>query len=209
MRAWIVTAAPISARDLDFYRSVKPQEGDMVICADGGFDNAIQFAMQPDLVIGDFDSVASRVPEKIEIMKFPSEKDKTDTQLAVEHALERGAKEVVILGNLSGRFDHTLGVIFLLGLIKDRGAEGLVLSASERICLLRNEKAVIARGESKWISLVAVNGDAKGVSVKRTKYELDGEELKAGDTKGISNEFTALDAHVEVEKGEVLVVASG
>ena len=75
--------------------------------------------MIPDIVIGDFDSISSHeikwITEKaVETRRFPPEKDQTDFELALDHAMKIGCKEIQVFGALGGRMDHTLANISLL-----------------------------------------------------------------------------------------------
>ena len=82
-----------------------------VICADGGYILAKKMGIEPDVIIGDFDTYKSRLPENCEIIRHPEEKDDTDTMLAVKLALNRGFKHIVICGAIGGRLDHTMANI--------------------------------------------------------------------------------------------------
>ena len=92
--------------------NIKLEDDDIVIAADSGYHTAKALGERVDLLLGDFDSIGS-IPrdEGMEIQQVPAEKDYTDTQLAVEIALERGAEDIVIIGGLSGRLDHTLSTL--------------------------------------------------------------------------------------------------
>ncbi|GHV18464.1 thiamine pyrophosphokinase [Clostridia bacterium] len=207
MRAWIVIAGQISASELDFYSSIKPAADDLVVCADGGYDNAVKFGIVPSIIIGDMDSIISTVSPSIPTAIYPANKDKTDTHLAINYAIEKGASEIVILGNNGGRIGHTLANIALLRHISEAGLEGMLLSANSRICLLKNGETSISRGDSKYLSIIPLTSVCKGVSIMRAKYEMKDEILTAGDTRGVSNEFGVLDVKVSVKSGELLIIA--
>ena len=86
-------------------------ENALVIAADSGYDNAksLGYAERCDFIVGDFDSTKERAfCSRAKIIRVPAEKDETDTQLAINAALENGADELYIVGGLSGRLDHTL-----------------------------------------------------------------------------------------------------
>ena len=59
------------------------QKGDYIICADRGYAYCSSINVIPDLVLGDFDSYSGKVSPKCEILRYPIEKDDTDTLLAV------------------------------------------------------------------------------------------------------------------------------
>ncbi|MDR0930414.1 MAG: thiamine diphosphokinase [Clostridiales bacterium] len=203
MRAWIITAAPI--HKANFYRTIKIPDGDIIVAADGGFDNCLAFNIKPQIIVGDFDSIMSTYPPDVKTVKFPSKKDKTDTHLAVDYCLDNGATEIVILGELSGRIDHTLSVISLLRYIKTRGAEGMVLSRTAQISLITDESTTIYRDSGKYFSLMPLT-NCTGVDIKEAKYEMTGGELDPLSSKGISNEFIGLEAHVSIANGSALII---
>jgi len=207
MRAWLITAAPISKEDLEFYRTIRPQKGDIIVCADGGYDNAIQFGMLPSVVIGDMDSINSSIIKGTKIIKYPTQKEKTDTELAVDYAIDEGAEEIVILGNIGGRLSHSIANIMLLRYInKKDDIEAMLLSSKERVCLLKNGETSIAKGDSKFLSLIPLT-NCEGVTILQTKYEVQDINVEIGSTHLVSNEFTALNAKISIKSGEALIIA--
>ena len=120
---------------------------DWVICADSGARHALAAGIRPDVLIGDFDSLDPRDRRRLEgvpTLSFSSDKDKTDTHLAVDWALAKGASHVVIAGGLGGRFDHALANAHLLvtihGEVAGRGkaprATGVVTDGRQAVYLL-------------------------------------------------------------------------
>jgi len=80
----------LSEKDAYFYRSMA-ERSDFVICADGGINTAKAAGIPVDLVVGDMDSAESEIlsgiaPERL--IKYPSEKDRTDGWLALQKAIE-------------------------------------------------------------------------------------------------------------------------
>ena len=116
MRAYIYTGGAIDAANITDH----PKGDDLLIAADSGFDNATALGEKPSILVGDLDSInldsikEKKVPDGVEIYQVPAEKDLTDTQLAVELALSKGARDIVIIGGLSGRLDHTLSNLAIL-----------------------------------------------------------------------------------------------
>ena len=94
MRAFVFGGGEIYAE----YIEERPESGDMVICADSGYKNACAMGVAVDVLVGDFDSMTEIPDGNFELVRVPAEKDSTDTQLAVAVALERGADEIVIIG---------------------------------------------------------------------------------------------------------------
>ena len=110
MRAFIYTGGSIYAENITEH----PKGDDLIIAADSGYMNAKALGVTPDLLLGDLDSLGDiKPPKTAEILQVPAEKDFTDTQLAVDTAIKKGASEIIIVGGLSGRLDHTLANIQL------------------------------------------------------------------------------------------------
>ena len=99
MKAYVFTGGEIYHQ----YIEERPEDGDLVISADAGYRNATLMGVHTNILIGDFDSLG-HIPDDVdEVKQLPAEKDLTDTQIAVEIALEKGADEIVIVGSTSGR----------------------------------------------------------------------------------------------------------
>ena len=78
------------------------RQEDYLICADSGYRHCVQLGFSPQLVLGDFDSYAGVVQSDCELLRYPIEKDDTDTMLAVKQALQRGYERLVLVGMLGG-----------------------------------------------------------------------------------------------------------
>ena len=102
MKAFIYTGGSIRADRITEH----PKGDDLVIAADSGYQNALMLGEKPQMILGDFDSIgALELPKTAEILRVPAEKDFTDTQLAVDTAIKKGATELVIIGGLDGYND--------------------------------------------------------------------------------------------------------
>lgn len=198
-RAVIMAAAEIT--EYSFYI---PQSGDYVICADRGYVHALKLGITPDILLGDFDSLETPLPTEVEIRTYPAEKDETDLQIAISCALEKGLKNILVIGATGGRTDHFLANVFLLYWAKERGAAVVLEDENTRIRLLEGSLTVKNR-KNTYLSLLALCGDAQ-VSVSGVKYPLERATLPFGSTLGVSNEFTEENAHIEVHRGSVLVL---
>lgn len=205
MRAWIIAAGVIE--DASFYRSIKIKEEDLVVCADGGLDHALFLGFKPNAVIGDMDSTMHTPFGDFDVVTYDKEKDKTDTHLAIDYALERGAEEIMLIGALGGRVDHYLANVMLLRYIAEMGAEGLIVSKQSRICLVTSSTTIL-RGKGDSVSLIPLSEKVEGVTTTGLKYRLKNETLQQGDTLGMSNEFVEHKAVVKVTSGMLLVVCS-
>ena len=205
MRAIIYTGGEICAAAI----TERPAEGDLVIAADSGWNNAKSLGATPALLLGDFDSLGkANLPDGPEVYQVPAEKDLTDTQLAVEMALSRGATEIVIVGGLSGRLDHSLSNLAILEHLSEKKIPAVITDGQNRARFVRNSGALVPRGEFKYLSLIAVDKTVKGVSVKGCKYPLHNAKLKKTYQYAVSNEIEGNCALVEVKKGGLYIIES-
>ena len=205
MRAFIYTGGTINAASI----TDRPQEGDLVIAADSGWNNAKALGVSSDLLLGDFDSLGKQnLPDGPEIYQVPAEKDLTDTQLAVEMALSRGATELVIVGGLSGRLDHTLSNLAILEHLNGQKIPAVMTDGQNRARFIRNSGTLIPRGTFRYLSLIAADECVKGVSVKGCKYPLENAKLKKTHQYAVSNEIEGNCALVEVRKGGLYIIES-
>ena len=126
----------IANGDIGDSRKVKDvlPAADYVICADGGLRHAKELGLVPDLILGDFDSLAHGVLEEyrtagVPIRKYPQDKDKTDTQIAVDIAIDMGATHVYLLGAFGSRWDHSYANMMMLYRLAKRNIEAWILDA--------------------------------------------------------------------------------
>ena len=205
MRAFIYTGGTVRAE----YITEHPKADDLCIAADQGYHTAKALGERIDLLLGDFDSIGS-VPrdEGVEIRQVPAEKDYTDTQLAVEIALERGAEDIVIIGGLSGRLDHTLSTLAILEDLNTRGVYCTVTDGQNRARYMKSTSTLIARSPYKYLSLIAADEVVKGVDIEGCKYPLKKATLRRSHQFAVSNEITGNVAFIAVKKGGVFIIES-
>ena len=204
-RYWIIGGA--RAEDLGFYRSLRPKMDDVVLCADRGYDNAVQFGFTPNAIIGDMDSCISTIDPRCKQIIAPTEKDETDMHIAIDYAIEDGAEEIILLCAFGGEWGHTFGNVSLLRRIAYRGIDGMLLMPKARVSVLRNGETRVPKETSDTITIIPLSSKAEGVSIRQTKYEIFNETLYSVETRGVNNEFTPLDALVSVKDGELLIIA--
>src|SRR5260370_12854232 len=110
-----------------FYQVIA--SADLIIAADSGAATALQYGCVPAIVVGDFDSLDTDLLRQLrekgsQVRQAAVEKNETDTELAVQTAIEQGATSITLLGALSGeRFDHTMANILLLADIETLPAQ--------------------------------------------------------------------------------------
>ena len=188
------------------------RRAELVIGVDSGARHAAPLGLSLDRVIGDFDSLSESELDAfaaagVEIERHPVEKDATDTELALLAALDAGAKEISILATWGGRADQALGTAALLAhpRIVTAGANVELLDATSRIRLLRGESELRLRlPQGTIISLVPWGGDVL-VSASGLRWTLDREMLRAGESRGVSNETADGEVVIRLHAGSLLV----
>lgn len=187
----------------DFFAGGAP----FTIAADSGVLAALEMGFSVDIAIGDFDSYRGDLPSGARLIKFPPEKSKTDTELAVCWALDNGYKNLLILGALGGRRDHEMANISLLAKVSSAGGEAVLQGRDNKIYITEGRLA-LKREEGFYISLFPLYEKALGVTITGAKYPLSDAVLKHGSTRAVSNEFAADEVVITVKKGPLLVVLS-
>ena len=204
MRAYIYTGGAIDPTHITEH----PKGDDLLIAADGGWSNALTLGERPSVLLGDLDSLDGEVPRDVELFRVPAEKDLTDTQLAVELALQRGAKDIVIIGGLSGRLDHTLSNLAILEHLHELHVHGVINDGFNRARYLHNGSTLIGRSAYPYLSLLAADPVVKGVDIDGVKYPLKNAKLRKDHQYAVSNEMTGNCAFISVKKGGVYVIES-
>jgi len=192
-----------------FYAAIGSAE--MFIAADSGAETALQYGCTPRIVVGDFDSLDTAVLQELsergsEVRRVAVEKDETDTELAVQVAIEQGATSITLAGTFGGaRFDHTMANILLLA-----GFESIPIRIVDgpAICwLVRGpDSSDIDGNVGDLVSLLPLTGDASGIRTTGLYYALNGETLYFGKPRGMSNVLIEEHAEVFVERGMLLVI---
>lgn len=204
---------------LDFIKKLKEErkgEKLTLMAADRGLDFFRETGLTPDIADGDFDSVSSegkiylKSLSHTQIIQLQPEKDDTDTQSALNLAIQRGAKNVLILGATGGRMDHLLGNLGLLALGKMKGVKVSLADEQNYICLVNSGKMLQKEKQfGKYVSFFPVGGDVEGLTLKGFKYSLNGYHLTVADGGlTVSNEIQESQAEVSYTKGSLLMVMS-
>ena len=188
-------------------------EEDYVIAVDGGLSYCGILNVEPDKIIGDFDSVSEREKEAIRslqeqvpglVMELPVEKDDTDMLVALQYGLELGYTDFRIYAGTGGRFDHTLANIQCLLYLKNHGATGYLVDGTGMILVIQNEAVHFRKELEGYLSLFSLGKEAKGVTLRGLKYPLEDYTLTNDYPIGISNEFIGEESTIQVEDGEVV-----
>jgi thiamine pyrophosphokinase len=192
----------------DFDENVLPRPGDYIIAADGGYAALTARGFVPDLVCGDFDSLGY-VPRHPNVVTYSDEKDETDLELAITTGLERGHETFVINGALGGRLDHVFGGVGAIARLARLGGRGFLAGKDMNVTVVRCSRARFTDKSRGFVSVFALGGQARGVTLRGLKYTMTGGVLRPDSTLGVSNEFTGAPCSVSVEDGILAVMWSG
>lgn len=209
MTALLICGGTLSAAFLKEVRSRYPEA--VVYAVDGGLTVAEAAGVMPDYLVGDFDTaedaLVGRYEHRCVTLRHKPEKDATDTELAVDEALDRGAETIILLGATGTRMDHTLANVHMLYRILQRGKQAWIMDENNRISL-HDKPFTCKRAEmfGNYVSFLPFFGETTGVTLKGFKYPLSGKTLTAGISLGVSNEAKEDVMEVSFEKGYLLMI---
>ena len=211
------------------------RENIRLIAADRGLEFFLDYLILPDVVIGDFDSLSEDgknflemqnedIPyggmlewklqkgegKVVEVVRLRPEKDDSDTQSAMNYAIQNGAKEIVILGVTGNRVDHLMANFGLLILAQKQGAE-VALADRYNYMKLISSGTILKKAEQfgKYVSFFPLGGDVTGLTLEGFKYPLDKYHLTTADSGlTVSNEISEEYAKVTYESGTLLMIMS-
>ena len=205
MRAFLYAGGPVYPE----FITEHPKADDLRIAADSGLRAADALSDRVDILVGDFDSLGEPPARAgMEVVRVPAEKDLTDTQLALEIAVSRGADQIILVAGLSGRLDHTLSTLSVLEDMHARGLHGYITDGQNRVHFLQSSSLLIARSAFRYLSLIAADPVVRGVSVEGCKYPLSHATLRRSLQFAVSNEITGNAALVSCKKGSLYVIES-
>lgn len=185
---------------------------DLVIGVDRGAYWLLQHGVTPQIAIGDFDSTSRSefglIKKKIrDVRAFPSEKDATDLELAIDHAISLKPKEVIIYGAIGSRFDHTLVTVNLLEKFLEKHIDAKIRDRYNEVFLLQSRRTILKSQTYKYLSILAHTPKAV-VTIRGVLYPVTKHTFHRSGSLGVSNEIVGKEAEVIVHSGIVLVIQS-
>ena len=174
----------------------------MLIAVDGGTRYCAELGLTPQIIIGDMDSNMWKENRGIEHIRYPSDKDKSDAELAVDYALGHGCEQVTLVAATGGRLDHTLGNVALLA--GHPGQVALFDGTSTLVAVDKSEKCILHGRVGTRVSLIPYGPDSPKVRTNGLKYALQDECLNSA-TEGLSNELSNTETCICVSNGILLV----
>ena len=209
-KACIITGGELSEQFLADYLDKHPT--DIKIVVDGALATTHRLGIKPDFIVGDFDTVDQALLDYYDkdiILRHPPEKDQTDTELAIETALNYGCGKLKFFGATGSRLDHSLGNIFLLESLLKQEIEAEIINENNKL-YIKNQGFILKRTEANgdYVSLLPLTETVENVTLCGFKYPVENLTFYREKTLGISNEIVKEEATVEFSKGVFIVVES-
>lgn len=212
MRTLIVSGGNVEEKFLNEIYS--NYEFDNIIASDKGLEILDKQGIEPNYIIGDFDSIDEKILDKyvnnqsIEIRRLNPEKDYTDTHMALKLAIEIKSREIVILGGIGTRIDHILANIHILKEALENVVKCKILDSRNEIQLI-NKKTILKLDKNyKYISLIPLTTKVEGITLNGFKYPLLNATLEIGHSIGVSNEQFEERAIIDLKAGILILIKS-
>lgn len=173
-----------------------------VVCADGGYDR-VKGIVKPLAVIGDMDSLSTKIEKGIEVVVSSMHKDETDTELALRWCIKQGFEDIYMTGTHGTRPDHFFASLILLKRYK--GMDLHILTPQYDIFLMdkdRNYSFCDMKGSE--VSFFSFGERSSGIVSKGFRYEYADSALRQDDPLGVSNEIIRENASIYFKKGSLL-----
>ena len=172
-----------------FKKKIAEIGASLIIVCDGGVRHVQQSGIKPDVIIGDMDSIepaqlTSYSAQGVQIIKYPANKDFTDTELALDYVLNLKPRAIYIWGALGGRLDHTLANVFLL---RKRTKAGIKTYLIDEYCeaFIVDKEAAFIDAKGVTVSLFAFSPKVEGLSLSGFVYPLKDAVLTIGESLGV------------------------
>ncbi|MEG2295522.1 MAG: thiamine diphosphokinase [Oscillospiraceae bacterium] len=205
-RCLIFSAAPI--HNYNKIVQVIDLHKDYIICADAGYLHAKNMDIIPNMVLGDFDSYTQPIDFEINVVRYSSEKDDTDTMIAIKLALEKGFSDICLIGAIGGEDAHSYANIQAMNYIVNRGSTVVCYANNAIFRVIKDSHVVLTKEQGKYLSVFSYSDSSDGVSVQGAKYKLHDALLTNDFPLGVSNEIIENTARVCVKRGTLLIITS-
>lgn len=202
--AFIIAAAPENSIDyiLKIYNAALPE---LVICADGGSLKAAKLGIKCDVLMGDMDSGGAGAAGTV--VKFPAEKNYTDTEACLAETITRGFANIIICGASGGRIDHTLCNINLLSGVHAAGVNAILVDDTNILMRFKNGAFTVPNGY-KYFSIIPISSQLGGVTLSNCKYPLENATVLRSSSLTVSNEPKSGEVSAEIKSGNALLIFS-
>lgn len=189
---------------------INDKQVNTIIAVDGGANIMRRLELLPDLIIGDLDSLTDInkkffIEKDINILKYPVEKDQTDSEIAVDYCSEHKFDKLYITGALGGRIDQQLANLNLLEYIYELNLEAEIISNNINISLINKYKKFTAK-KGYRLSLIPQSQNIHNLTIKGCKYNLKDQDINRSQSRGISNLIEEDWAEIKFESGLLIYI---
>lgn len=190
------------------FKAEAPALDDFTVACDYGYQYAIDNGVIPNIAMGDFDTFRGEIGKETQVIKYPSDKDDTDTLLAVKYAISQGFRDILIYGGFGGRLDHQYANLQTAAYAASMGVSCCMCDEENTLYAISGGELRISAKPGYSLSVFSHTDKCKGVSCKGLKYCLENAELTNMFPIGVSNEFTSSEAVIGVKSGVLFVILS-
>ena len=188
--------------------SIQPSQ--TVIAADGGARHCLNLGITPQIVIGDFDSLSDEeisilVTEGVELIRYSTNKNETDLELAINYAANQGGTDISLYGLFGGRWDMTFANVLLLASPSYTGINFRIIDGSTTAYILRAGETLQFQSQPGTTVSILPLQSARGISYQGLEWLLDNASLPFGTPRGVSNVIIETNAQITLEEGIILV----
>jgi thiamine pyrophosphokinase len=186
--------------------------GSFVIAANGGARHCLASDIFPDVVIGDFDSLSDGELSRLKnagskLIRYPTDKDETDLELALTYAIDQGGSEITLLGLLGGRWDMSFANIFLLASNRFNDIRLRIIDGNTQMFILRGGDTLKLCGNlGETVSIIALSTETSGITYAGLEWPLDDASIEFGSPRGVSNRMSSENASIRLNSGVLLVI---
>lgn len=211
-----ITTLIISGGELEqefLLQFIKDKQIDYIIAVDKGLEVLNRVNLFPNYIIGDFDSISKGTldqynSDNIKIIKLNPEKDYSDTHMALKLAIELKSNEVYILGALGKRMDHAIANIHVMKEALDNDIKCKIVDTNNEIELITIGENKVEKSVYKYVSLIPLTTQVKGITLSGFKYPLENAVLSIGHSIGVSNEIVDKKATIVIKEGIFIMIRS-
>lgn len=188
------------------------KEDDLLIGVDKGCNSLYEYGIKPNMILGDFDSAKKSIIDEFEkqgikTLRYNSNKDYTDTDLAYIKAKEAGAEKIIFLGTTGTRVDHSLANMGILIKALREGIKAEIVDDNNRIFLI-NKNSSLKGEKGQTISFHALSDIVKNVNIKDARYELENYNMTLLEPRAVCNEFIDKEIKISFDSGIIMVIYS-
>ncbi len=179
---------------------------DLVVAADSGYEYAMKLGFQVDVLVGDMDSISvTDLPRHVIVERHPTDKDASDLELGLALVARDTPERVVIVGGAGGRLDHELSTANLICSKRWHRIDEIDWVSTRGWSYVVRRRRIIHGDVGSTLSLIPMGGDALDVHTSGLKWDLVGDTIHYGSTRGLSNIMTGPVADIRIGSGCLLV----